>query len=175
MTQRRPLLRAAALALLLAAGGCMGVMSVPGGTAVPVPVHGAPPAAGPANPAAEAARAGELVNRHRVGVGCPALTWSAAAVRAAQRHSDDMARNNTFTHRGTDGSQVGGRLRAVGAVWQLAAENIAQGGRTADDVTRLWLVSAGHRANIENCEYTHHGVAVSGDRWTHVFFTPATG
>lgn len=172
MTQRRPLLRAAALALLLAAGGCMGVMSVPGGTTVPV--RRTPPAA-PVNPAAEAARAGELVNRHRASMGCPALTWSDAAARAAQRHSDDMARNGTFTHQGTDGSQVGGRLREAGAAWRAVAENIARGSPVADDVTRLWLRSAGHRRNIETCAYTHHGVAVRGDRWTHVFFTPAAG
>jgi uncharacterized protein YkwD len=42
-------------------------------------------------------------------------------------------------------------------------------------VVRDWLSSPGHRANIENCVYTRHGVGKAGTLWTHVFYTPAPG
>jgi uncharacterized protein YkwD len=52
------------------------------------------------------------------------------------------------------------------------AENIAQT-TTAEDAVRLWLGSAGHRANILNCAYTHTGIGQVGGRWTQLFYTPA--
>lgn len=160
--------RAAACALLAAAGGCVAVAGVA------VPIGGGLPR-GAAESSTDPARVAELVNRHRVSAGCPALRWSDAAALAAQRHSDDMARSGTLTHRGSDGSQVGDRVRAAGVEWRVVAENVAQTNGGADDAVRLWLRSAGHRANIENCTYTHHGVGVRGDRWTHVFFAPLRG
>lgn len=162
---------AAACGLLMATVGCIAVAGAV------IPIGGGLPRAGGggvADPAATA-RVAELVNRHRASAGCPALRWSDAAALAAQRHSDDMARNGTLTHRGSDGSQVGDRVRAAGVEWRAVAENVAQTTGGADDAVRLWLRSAGHRANIENCAYTHHGVGVRGDRWTHVFFTLLRG
>jgi uncharacterized protein YkwD len=39
-------------------------------------------------------------------------------------------------------------------------------------VLAAWLNSSGHRANIENCSLTHHGVGLEGTHWTHVFLRP---
>lgn len=165
--------RAATCGLLMATAGCIAVAGAA------IPIGGGLPRGGgggvAASPATATARVAELVNRHRVSAGCPALVWSDAAARAAQRHSDDMARNGILTHRGSDGSQVGDRVRAAGVEWRAVAENVAQTGGGADDAVRLWLRSAGHRTNIENCTYTHQGVGVRGDYWTHVFFTPLRG
>ncbi len=118
------------------------------------------------------ARVAELVNAHRRRVGCAELRWSDAAARAAQGHSDDMARGGFFAHGGSNGSDVGTRLRAAGFAWSAVAENIAHTSGGADDAVRLWLSSAGHRGNIEGCRYTHHGIGVRSGRWTHVFATP---
>ena len=110
------------------------------------------------------------INTHRERRGCPALAWSDAAARSATLHSADMARRRYFSHTSPEGSQPWDRLRAEGVAFTRVAENIAltQGG----DVVRLWLASAGHRANIENCAYTHTGVGTSGGYWTQLFFTP---
>jgi uncharacterized protein YkwD len=118
---------------------------------------------------AEVAR---LVNAHRVRMGCPALLWDAAAARAAQAHSEDMARRNYFSHRSPEGQEVDERLRLAGANWRAIAENIAWGQHTAREVVLGWLTSPGHRANIERCIYTRQGVGYADGRWTHVFYTP---
>lgn len=159
----------AAIALCLALAGCM--MPVPsgggGGTGGATPE---PPSeqAG----ALKAREVAELVNRHRAARRCPALQWDDRAARVALAHSDDMRRNRYFNHRSPDGRSPFDRLDAAGIGWSTAAENIALDSRGASAVVQGWLNSPGHRENIENCRLTHHGVGVSGDRWTHVFFTP---
>ena len=62
-------------------------------------------------------------------------------------------------------------MTAAGISYQAAAENIAQGYSTGQAVLNGWLGSTGHRENIENGNYTHHGVGYveDGHYWTHVF------
>jgi uncharacterized protein YkwD len=165
---RTPSLRTAAgLAALLAAAGC-GMMS-----ASQAGASGETASSQPAmSPADAAQRVAQLVNQHRAQVGCPALTWDDGAARVAQAHSEDMRRRNFFSHTNPEGKSPFDRLDAAGIAWSVAAENIAQDPRGPDAVVRGWLVSPGHRANIENCRLTRHGVGVSGDRWTHLFYTP---
>jgi hypothetical protein len=43
------------------------------------------------------------------------VTWDNLLAQAAQRHSDDMATNNFFSHTGSDGTNVA--ARATAAVW----------------------------------------------------------
>jgi len=110
-----------------------------------------------------------MVNAHRVSVGCRVLVWSAEVAAVAQAHSADMARRDFFDHINPDGKTPFDRLRRAGIPYSAAAENIAYGTASAKRVLELWLKSAGHRANIENCRYTHHGVGLSQGRWTQVF------
>ena len=147
------------------------------------PVRRAPangPAAGGSTASAEGgSRAvGEmarLVNAHRQSRGCPPLAWLQPAANAAQDHSDDMARRGYFDHVSPEGGQPGDRLAARGVSYRRVAENIAwtpqQGAR---ETLRGWLDSPGHRANLDNCAYTHHGIGLRNAYWTHVFVTPAT-
>ena len=64
------------------------------------------------------------------------------------------------------------RLSETGADYRRAAENIAWGYATPEAVLAGWLDSSGHRANIENCSLTEHGVGLFQTRWTHLFRTP---
>ena len=164
------LARPAAAVLLLAA--CGGVIPLPAPFPAPAPASGGGPAGGTMTASEQTAEVARLVNDHRARIGCRALVWDGAAARAAQAHSDDMARRNYFSHTSPDGRSMVDRLRAQGASYRMIAENIAFGQPTAREVVRGWLASAGHRRNIENCGYTHHGVGVSAGRWTHLFYTP---
>lgn len=158
--------RAAALVAMLA--GC--TYDPP--PVAPVAAGGGGSAGGEAPSPSMVREVGRLVNEHRAARGCPALAWDDAAARAAQAHSDDMARRRFFSHTSPDGGTVVTRLRAQGVAIRAVAENIASGQPTAQEVVRGWLSSPGHRANIENCTYTRQGVGLSGTLWTHVFYTP---
>lgn len=128
----------------------------------------APAAPGPSSDVA--ARLSTLVNGHRVSLGCTRLVEHAGVAAVARAHSEDMARRGFFDHVNPDGESPFDRLREAGIVWRGgAAENIAVGRVPADEIFRAWLGSPGHRAAIETCEYTHHGIGVIDDRWTQLF------
>lgn len=114
-----------------------------------------------------------LVNAHRQARGCPALVWLQPAADAAQAHSADMARRGYFDHTSPEGRQPWDRLTERGVGYRTMAENIAwtpeQGAR---QTLAGWIASPGHRANLENCAYTHHGIGLQSAYWTHVFVTP---
>lgn len=112
------------------------------------------------------------VNEHRVGVGCPALAWDAAVAAVAQGHSEDMVARSFFSHTNPEGDSPGDRLLDAGISLTGWAENIAYGYSSAESVLGAWLSSSGHRANIENCSLTVHGVGLEGTYWTHVFIRP---
>jgi hypothetical protein len=77
--------------------------------------------------------------------------------RAAQKHTENMIRYNLFSHTGFDGSTPTERVKREGLNIG-AGENIAAGYANAEDVFNGWWNSSGHRANMENCTYTHIGV-----------------
>jgi uncharacterized protein YkwD len=115
-----------------------------------------------------------LVNAHRAARGCPALAWLQPAADAAQAHSADMARRGYFEHRSPEGQGPADRLASRGVAWRMVAENIAwTPERGARETLQGWIGSPGHRANLENCAYTHHGIGLQDAYWTHVFVTPA--
>lgn len=119
----------------------------------------------------------DLTNQHRVAAGCAPLTVSPQLTTAAAAHSQDMATNNFFSHTGSDGSTPWDRIRRTGYTYSTAAENIAAGYRTAEQVVQGWYSSSGHRANMLNCNLREIGVAYAdggsyGRYWTQVFATP---
>lgn len=116
-------------------------------------------------------------NAERVRHGLRPLTVDDRLGRAAQGHSEDMARRAFFSHENPDGAQVWDRAVAAGYQYRKVAENIAAGQRTAAEVVRGWMDSPGHRANILDGELTQIGVGHAlggtyGVCWTQVFATP---
>ena len=132
------------------------------------------PASGPA---LEAARADpefvvvtELVNHHRERVGCSALVWDDEIAAVAAAHSRDMAIRAYYDHVDPDGEGFQHRLIRGGIGWNgIAGENLAIGTIDGETVFSLWMDSPPHRANIENCAYTHHGIGLEDGLWTHLF------
>ncbi|AXE24349.1 RNA polymerase [Streptomyces globosus] len=144
--------------------------------AAPTPTPSAP---GPASPAPVPAPQGPvgqvvaLVNAERAKAGCGPLKDDAQLRKAAQRHSEDMASRNFFSHTAPDGSDPGERTTAAGYRWATYGENIARGQSTAESVMNSWMNSDGHRANILNCSFKDIGVGLrqgpGGPWWTQNF------
>lgn len=118
------------------------------------------------------ARLAALVNQHRASVGCPSLAAHARVADVAREHSEDMARRGFFGHVNPDGETPFDRLREAGIAWDGgAAENIARGRSSAEEILRAWLASPDHRAAIETCAYTDAGVGAVDGHWTQLFLT----
>jgi uncharacterized protein YkwD len=101
------------------------------------------------------------VNQHRAQAGRAGVAIDARLTAAAQRQSDDMARRQTMTHSGGDGSDGGTRIRNAGYGWSTWGENVAAGQSAPAEVMSAWLNSPGHRANILNGGMVHIGVAAT--------------
>lgn len=111
----------------------------------------------------------DWVNRFRRRNGRRALRWSPVLAAVAQGHADDMARAGFFSHSGSDGSDIGVRVKRAGYRWCAVAENIARGHRSLDEVLEGWRASRGHRRNMLNRHVTELGVARGpGDTWVMV-------
>jgi uncharacterized protein YkwD len=155
---------------------------------MPAPTtHSAPPPAPPASsdPAPTPGGGGvtaqvvTLTNAERAKAGCGPLTVNGTLAQVAQAHSQDMATNNYFDHNSQDGRSPFDRMTAAGYQFSTAAENIAAGQRTPQDVMTSWMNSPGHRANILNCSLHQIGVGYAtvssseyGVYWTQDFGTP---
>ncbi|HEX6587813.1 MAG TPA: CAP domain-containing protein [Longimicrobiales bacterium] len=154
-------IRACALgaSLVVVVASCVAVEPAPSATI----------GAGPSDAAGAIAEFVRLADDARADAGCRApLTWHDGVASVAQAHSDDMQRNDYYDHIDRAGRTPMERIQAAGIRVRAVAENIAQGQPTGAVVFRGWMDSPGHRRNLLNCEYTHHGVGLAGRYWTHV-------
>jgi uncharacterized protein YkwD len=103
----------------------------------------------------------KLTNAERTARGCKALRINDRLIVSARAHSTDMVKNGFFDHTGSDGSNfVTREVRAGYPKRDAAAENIAYGYKTPQQVVTAWMNSAGHRKNILNCASTAVGVGL---------------
>lgn len=87
------------------------------------------------------------------------LIWNNMLLKAASGHSSDMAQNNYFSHTSLDGRTLVQRIRDAGYSFSAAAENIAAGQSTVQEVVARWINSPGHCQNLMNPVYRDIGVA----------------
>ena len=120
-------------------------------------------------------------NEVRARRGLGALRVDDRLVRAAQGHADDMARRRRMAHRGSDCSSPFRRMERAGYRYGRAAENVAAGQETLEELMSDWMRSPGHRRNILG-PYTEIGTGYATDAagtpyWCVTFGTPfpATG
>lgn len=127
----------------------------------------APPAAPSGGITAEVTR---LTNVERAKAGCGALRTDSRLAAAALAHSRDMVDRDYFSHSSPDGKGPGDRATAAG-YQRWSGENIAAGYPTAAAVVQGWMNSAGHKANILNCQSKATGVGYDSRRnmWTQMF------
>ncbi len=93
--------------------------------------------------------------------------------RSARAKSEDMAKNNYFSHTSPTYGEPFAMMRNFGVQYQSAGENIAKGQPSPEQVVQAWMASPGHRANIMNTSYTHMGVGYVANNgqpcWTQQF------
>ncbi len=133
-------------------------------------LDGRPAAATDPEPDPEVLVLVEHVNRQRSEVGCGPLTWHEGIAAVARAHSLDMQARDFYDHVDPDGESLLHRLTRAGIAFNgVAGENLVIGTVDGTIAFTLWMDSPEHRANIENCSFTHHGVGLADGRWTHVF------
>lgn len=113
----------------------------------------------------------ELVNIERAKQGLSALQMDESLRSVARLKSEDMRKNNYFSHTSPTYGSPFDMLKQFGISYKSAGENIAQGYKTPEAVVEGWMNSSGHRANILNASFTHMGVGYdsNGNYWTQMF------
>ncbi len=118
-----------------------------------------------------------LVNKERTNRGLSALTTNWELSRVARYKSQDMINKNYFSHTSPTYGSPFNMMEQFGLKFSAAAENIAYGQRTAQEVVTAWMNSAGHRANILSASYSQTGVGAAKKAdgtlyWTQMFIRP---
>ncbi|GAA5416027.1 hypothetical protein Pryu01_01059 [Paraliobacillus ryukyuensis] len=113
----------------------------------------------------------QLTNKEREKQGLSALQTDNELAGVAQTKSEDMAEHNYFSHTSPTYGSPFDMLKQFGVEYTTAAENIASGQQSAQEVVTGWMNSPGHRKNILNKKVTHIGVgyAKDGAYWTQLF------
>lgn len=125
----------------------------------------------------------QLTNIERQKLGLPPLKFNSQLARAAQEHTNNMAKGDFFSHTNPNGSNMGGRISSTGYRFTYAAENIYAGGDTPEEAVKGWMNSPGHRKNILSPKAREIGVGYyflpnDGGKvtykhyWTQVFAAP---
>jgi uncharacterized protein YkwD len=99
-----------------------------------------------------------LVNQERAKVGADPLKINEQLDLAADQHTLDQASMNKMSHTGSNGSNMGDRIKNAGYVFSSAGENVAYGFGDAAAVMNGWINSEGHRQNILNPNYKEIGI-----------------
>ena len=115
-----------------------------------------------------------LVNIERQKAGLTAFNPSAELSKVARTKSEDMAKNNYFSHTSPNYGSPFDMMKSFGIKYRTAGENIAKGYHTAESVVRGWMNSSGHRANILNPNFETIGVGAYTNSngtiyWTQMF------
>lgn len=118
-----------------------------------------------------------LVNEQRAQNGLAALTLSDKLCELATLKAEDMVANGYFDHTSPTYGSPFEMMRQFGVTFSSAAENIAAGQRTPEQVMTAWMNSSGHRANILGQSYTEIGIGVAADSngrlyWVQMFRRP---
>ncbi len=111
-----------------------------------------------------------LINEARLGEGLAPYRLSTLLSAAAQRHADDLAANQIWSHTGSDGSTPRQRIAEAGyAAWTwnggelIASENFWTGYGAIEDAMAFFLGDPAHRDNILSTTYREVGIGVAID------------
>ncbi len=91
----------------------------------------------------------------------PLLLIDERLVAAARVKAATLAREQRFDHRLSDGRSPWELIRASGYRYELVGENLAIGFSNSGDITRAWLNSPTHRANLLDAGFSDVGIATA--------------
>ena len=110
------------------------------------------------------------VNQARTDEGLAPYGFSSLLTAAAQRHADDLAAHEIWSHTGSDGSTPRQRIAEAGyAAWTwnggelIAGENFWTGYGTIEDAMTFFLEDPPHRDNLLSATYREIGIGVATD------------
>lgn len=106
-----------------------------------------------------------LINLQRVNNGLPALAWDDTLAQTALAHSNDMIKNNYFSHVDLQGNDPFKRIQVIPNC-NTPSENIAWTqdyslDQVANKMMDFWLNSPEHRANILRNTVSSEGIGVA--------------
>ena len=111
-----------------------------------------------------------VVNQARLDEGLALYGFSTLLAAAAQRHADDLATHQIWSHTGSDGSAPRQRVAEAGyAAWTwnsgelIVGENFWTGYGTIQDAMTFFLEDPPHRDNILSTTYREIGIGVAVD------------
>lgn len=112
-----------------------------------------------------------LTNSERQKAGLAPLAIDEKLMNSAREKSKDMSANRYFSHTSPTYGSPFDQMKTFGVTYRSAAENIASGQRSAEEVVRAWMNSPGHRQNILTANFTHIGIGydANGNYWTQQF------
>ncbi|MCA1066313.1 SafA/ExsA family spore coat assembly protein [Rossellomorea sp. AcN35-11] len=116
----------------------------------------------------------DLTNQEREKNGLSPLQLDWQLSRVARYKSRNMRDVGYFSHRSPTYGSPFDMMKSFNIQYRQAAENIAAGQTSPEQVVREWMESPGHRKNILNGSYTHIGVGYAkggsyGTYWTQMF------
>lgn len=103
----------------------------------------------------------DLTNIERESENLKTLTINPILNQAAQMKADDMALNEYFAHTSPEGKTPWFWLEKAGYDYRYAGENLAINFSESEDITKAWMNSPTHRANIVKENYTEIGTATA--------------
>jgi uncharacterized YkwD family protein len=113
----------------------------------------------------------DLTNAERKKNGLPALKPHAELSNVARIKSEDMVNKNYFSHTSPTYGSPFEMMENFGIEYSTAAENIAAGQNSPQEVVQAWMESPGHRKNIMNKQVTHIGVGYAEDGGMGIYWT----
>jgi uncharacterized YkwD family protein/spore coat assembly protein SafA len=118
----------------------------------------------------------ELTNRERNKNGLPPLQIDTKLSLVAHYKSRNMRDVGYFSHSSPTYGSPTDMMESFQIRYSQAAENIAAGQMSPEEVVREWMGSPVHRKNILNQSYTHMGVGYAkggayGTYWTQLFMS----
>lgn len=103
----------------------------------------------------------ELINEIRASNDVGLLLIDEKLTDAAELHAAFMLQHNILSHSGRNESNFETRVRDEGYSYSRAAENIAFGVATNEEVLDLWMNSPPHKDNLINPDFTQIGIGVA--------------
>lgn len=122
-----------------------------------------------------ARKAFDWINEKRAANGLSPLKWNDKMAKVARYHSQNMARDNYFSHQELDGSMINDRADMFGfSDWTSIGENIAfnRGFKLpAESACQQWMNSPSHRDNILDKRWKESAIGVAVAKDGSYYFT----